>query len=69
MTLDGCPICTLEIFFVESALLRIKSLSTEVLEFQLSVPNKLESAGCFGFLHFIFHYVVSGALTLNNIEN
>lgn len=50
-------------FYIESALLRIKSSSTKVLKFQLSVLNKLESAGCFGFLHFIFQYV-SGALTL-----
>lgn len=50
-------------FFVESALLRMRSSSTEV-KFQLSVPNKLESAGCFGFLYFVFHYVVSVALTL-----
>lgn len=51
-------------FYIESALLRIKSLSTKVLKFQLSVLSKLESAGCFGFLHFVFQYVVSGALTL-----
>lgn len=49
-------------FYIQSALLRIKSSNTKVLNFQLSVLNKLESAWCFGFLHFVFQYVVSGTL-------